>query len=199
MKETQIQEKVKLTQLDIRMVVSILICILTSTLLSNLNIKFTYGAIHLEIIQKMTSAIACLLCCQESVPISKKAGVNRIIITIIGGMVGIVVIVLDNIVENQWVMALMIAVGIGLTLLLCKMSKVPYINARIGGVTFILVTCTMQSFGRVYYAWFRLLSTIYGGCCDSGDMDLGEAKFGQTEPIVHYSSHPKASWGQKTF
>lgn len=87
---------------------------------------------------------------------------NRIIITFIGGLIGIGVILLDNIIGNDWIMAGMVFLGILVTLLLCKAAKVPYINARIGGVTFILVTCTLQGSLRIYYGCFRFISTIFG-------------------------------------
>ena len=116
---------------------------------------------RLEVIQKMTACISCLLCCQDNVPVSKKAGINRLIITAIGGLVGIAVICIDNVLGNPWIMVLMIALGILVTLFLCKAAKVPYINARIGGVTFILVTCTLSGTARIWYGIFRFVSTFY--------------------------------------
>lgn len=155
-------EKAKVTILDIRMAVAVLICFGVSTLLSNVGFTFALGERNLEIIQKMTACIACMLCCQDNAKISWKAGVNRVIITFIGGAIGIVVILLDNVIGKDWFMGIMVALGIVATLFLCKAARVPYINARIGGVTFILVTCTLQSTARIYYGCFRLLSTIFG-------------------------------------
>lgn len=155
-------EEAKVTILDVRMAVAVLICFLVSTLLSKAGFTFSLGEKNIEIIQKMTACISCLLCCQDNTKISWKAGVNRVIITFIGGAVGIVVILLDNVIGNEWLMGIMVALGIIATLFLCKAAKVPYINARIGGVTFILVTCTLQSAARIYYGCFRLLSTIFG-------------------------------------
>lgn len=160
-KPMQIEEP-KITILDVRIAVAILICFLVSTALSHAGFLFYIGERPLEIIQKMTSCIACLLCCQDNLMISRGSGVNRIIITFIGGLVGIGVILLDNIIGNDWIMAGMIFLGILVTLLLCKAAKVPYINARIGGVTFILVTCTLQGSLRIYYGCFRFISTIFG-------------------------------------
>ena len=160
-KPTQIEEP-QITILDVRIAVAVLICFLVSTVLSHAGFLLTVGEKHIEIIQKMTACIACLLCCQDNLMISRRAGVNRIIITFIGGLVGIGVILLDNIIGNDWIMAGMVFLGILVTLLLCKAAKVPYINARIGGVTFILVTCTLQGSLRIYYGCFRFISTIFG-------------------------------------
>jgi hypothetical protein len=52
--------------------------------------------------------------------------------------------------------------GVMLTLFFCKLAKVPIFNARIGGVTFILVVLTKVESERISYAIFRLLSTLYG-------------------------------------
>lgn len=156
------QSKLSLDRLDLRIAVAVAICYLSATILDVLNIKFTYGAMHLEILQKMTACITCLLCCQDTQPISKKAGINRLIITAIGGIVAIAVIALDDLLQNQWLLVVLVFLGILLTLFLCKAAKVPYINARIGGVTFILVSTTLTGSSRMIYGIFRFVSTFYG-------------------------------------
>lgn len=157
-------EKASVTLLDVRIAVAITVCVLTAAVLDTLGLKFAYGGMQLEVVQKMTAGISCLLCCQGDTKISYKAGVNRLIITAIGGSVGIMVILLDNLIHNTWIMVLMIAPGILLTLFLCKAARVPYINARIGGVTFLLVACTLSQSARIWYAVFRFISTFYAVC-----------------------------------
>lgn len=162
-KKIKIQEKlIGIKSLDLKIAIAISICCLTSAVLRNLGIMFAYNGMNMEIIQSMTASISCLLCCQEDTKISFKAGINRLIITAIGGAVGIVVILLDNILGNEWIKIILVVIGILLTLLLCKIAKVPYINARIGGVTFILVTYTFSGNVRIWYALFRFVSTSYG-------------------------------------
>ena len=161
-KEIKPVEKAAITALDVRIVVAAAICCLCATLCKTIGFEFVYGEKRLEILQKMTACIACLLCCQDTTQISLKAGKNRLIITVIGGLVGIGVTAIDMIVGNQWVLVGLIAAGILGTLWLCKVAKVPYINARIGGVTFILVACTMNGNARMWYALFRFVSTFFG-------------------------------------
>lgn len=156
------QTKLSIDRLDVRIAVAVALCYLTATILDALNIKFTYGTMHLEIIQKMTACISCLLCCQDTQQISKKSSVNRLIITAIGGIVGIAVVALDDLLQNRWLLIALVFLGILLTLFLCKAAKVPYINARIGGVTFILVSTTLSGSSRMLYALFRFVSTFYG-------------------------------------
>ena len=148
--------------IDIRIMIAVAICALTATILSHFGLRFSFGSMKLEIIQKMTACISCLLCVQNNIAVSRKAGINRIIITVIGGLCGMLVAWLDTIFHNEWLMVGMVAAGVLLTLVLCKKAKVPYINARIGGVTFILVACTLTEYARMWYAFFRLVSTIYG-------------------------------------
>ena len=161
-KKEIITEKVGIGGLEFRIAASVVICYLSAAAFSELGIKYTYGEMHLEILQKMTACIACLLCVQDNTKISRKAGINRLIITAIGGITGIGAAVADNAIGSPWFMAVIIFAGILLTLVMCKMARVPYVNARIGGVTFILVSCTFAGNARIFYALFRFISTFYG-------------------------------------
>lgn len=147
---------------DIKIALAIGICMLTSTILSHFGLKYPYGDMKLEIIQKMTASIACLLCVQGDVTTSAKAGWNRIKITLMGGIAGVIITVINQFLDNEWMNILLIVAGVILALFLCKLVKVPYMNCRIGGVTFILVACTLSGNARILYAIFRLISTIYG-------------------------------------
>lgn len=155
-------EEKKITLIDIRIAVSVLICLLTAEALNCLGLKIIFGNMQLEVIQHLTAAISCLLVCQQTVDISKKAAVNRLIITAIGGLLGILVTLLDTLIHNGWILAVMTAVGVLLSLFLCKCARVPYVNARIGGVTCVLVAGTLSGNARILYAVLRFVSTFYG-------------------------------------
>ena len=79
---------------------SVLLCFLISMVLSHAGFLFTVGEKHIEIVQRMTVCISCLLCCQDNLMISRKAGINRIIITFIGGLVGNILSFLISFVIN---------------------------------------------------------------------------------------------------
>ncbi|MDR1468395.1 MAG: FUSC family protein [Spirochaetaceae bacterium] len=112
--------------------------------------------------QAMTACIATLLCVQEGLKPSLKAGMVRLIVTAVGGLIGILVVLADVYAANHWVFIFLIMIGLVLTLFGCKLAGTPAFNARIGGVTFILVVLTKTGTDRIAYALFRLLSTLYG-------------------------------------
>lgn len=155
-------EEKKITLIDIRITVSVLICLLTAEALNHFGLRIAYENKQLEIIQHLTAAISCLLVCQQTVDISKKAAANRLIITLIGGGLGVLITVIDTRVNNPWLLAVLTAVGVLLSLILCKCAKVPYINARIGGVTCVIVAGTLPGTARILYAVMRFVSTFYG-------------------------------------
>ena len=149
--------------LDARMAISVLVCCVVSTAPTACDIKFPVGEMRLEIIQKMTACIACLLCCQGDVASSAKAGVTRVVVTAVGGLVGMGVVALDMALgSNPWILVVLVALGLVCTLCLCRLAGVPAFNARIGGITFLLVACTLSGTARLWYALFRLVSTVFG-------------------------------------
>ena len=112
--------------------------------------------------QPMTACIATLLCVQDNVKVSWKAGVTRLIITAVGGVIGIAVVLLDLRIGNPWIFIGLCALGTALTLLSCKLTKVPPFSARIGCITFVLVALIGPGSERIPYAVYRLISTFYG-------------------------------------
>lgn len=154
-------EKLAVTILDFKIAVAAIICYIIAVILKNVGFTFSSNGAELEIIQKMTVCISCFLCVQDNTKLSLKAGVNRVIITAVGGIVAIVIVAINDACGNAVLLTIMMAVGIIATLFLCKAAKVPYINARIGCVTMVLVACTLQGANRIWYGVFRLISTIF--------------------------------------
>ena len=112
--------------------------------------------------QTTTACIATLLVLQDNVKVSWKAGITRMIITAVGGAVGIAVILLDNRFNNPWLFVVLCMAGIALTLYGCKLTKVPPFSARIGCITFVLVVLVRTGSDRIPFAIYRLISTFYG-------------------------------------
>jgi len=149
--------------LDLRMAISILICCLTATMLSALNLKFPVGEARLEVIQKLTASISCLLCCQDGLEASRGAGRMRVLVTAVGGVTGVLVVAIDQLLgQNPWMLVALLALGTILSLCLCRLAGAPAFNARIGTISFLLVAGTLSGTARIWYAVFRLLSTVFG-------------------------------------
>ena len=153
---------VRVSITDIRIMIAVGICVLTSTLLNHFGIKLSYGEMKLEIIQKITAAISCLLVTQDGMGASKGAGIVRIKVTVMAGIAALVIVLIDTAIGNEWVSVLLVMVGLVLTLVLCKAVKAPYMNCRIGGVNFIIMSCTLTANARLAYTGMRIVSTIYG-------------------------------------
>ena len=154
--------KLEINVLDIKIIIAVGLCVLTSTVLGALGIKFTYGQMQLDIIQKATAAIACLLCVQDNLGASKGAGWLRIKVTAMAAIASLLVVSLDSFINNQWISVLLLMAGVLLTMLLCKLIKAPYMNCRIGAISYVLIAVTLSSQARIVYAIFRVISTIYG-------------------------------------
>lgn len=149
--------------LDLRIAVCVLVCCLVSTVLTALDLKFPVGEMRLDVIQKMTACISCLLCCQDTADASRKAGAMRVLVTAVGGACGIAVVAADLALgSNPWLLAPLMAAGLVPTLCLCRLAGAPAFNARIGAISYLLVAATLSGPARLWYAVFRLLSTIFG-------------------------------------
>ncbi len=154
--------KVEINKIDIKIILAVGLCVLTSTILKQAGCVIAYGGRNLEIIQAMTASISCLLCVQENGMESRNAGRVRIKVTIAAAIMAIVVVLLDTLIGNVWISIPLIMLGVLATMFLCKLWKAPYMNCRIGGVNFVLMACTLSENARLLYTGFRVLSTFYG-------------------------------------
>ncbi|MBU9727731.1 FUSC family protein [Diplocloster modestus] len=142
------KQKFKVSALDIQMAVAIGSCVILSYFIPYL--------------QVMTACIAVLLCTQGDLPASWKAGVTRIIITLVGGLTAVLVVGISQLFPDRWLVVLLTMAGVLLTFLGCKLSGVPAFSNRIGAVTFILVVFTKGGADRIPFALQRLVSTLAG-------------------------------------
>ncbi|MDR1466127.1 MAG: aromatic acid exporter family protein [Treponema sp.] len=141
-------EKMIFTSISLKIGIAVGICLLMAMIIPEF--------------QTMTACISVLLCVQNKGKESGKAGLIRLAVTAIGGFIAILVTIADNLIGSQWFFIAMIILGLIVTLSLCQFAHLPAFNARIGGVTFILVVLTKTGTDRISYALFRLLSTSYG-------------------------------------
>ena len=87
----------------------------------------------------------------------------RVLVTAVGAVCGMAVVALDQLMgSNIWLLSALMAVGLVATLCLCRLMGAPAFNARIGAISFLLVASTLTGTARLWYAVFRLVSTIFG-------------------------------------
>ena len=149
--------------MDVRIAACVLVCLLVSNVLTALDLRFAVGEMRLDIIQKATACISCLLCCQDTTDASHRAGAMRVLVTAVGAACGMAVVAIDQLMgSNTWLLAMLMTVGLVATLCLCRLTGAPAFNARIGAISFLLVASTLTGTARLWYAVFRLVSTIFG-------------------------------------
>ena len=165
------------TTLDARIALSVLVCCLVSAALTALDLKVPVGEMRLDVIQKMTACISCLLCCQDGPDATRKAGAMRVLVTAVGGACGVAVVAIDlTLGSNPWILALLMAAGMVPTLCLCRLAGAPAFNARIGAISYLLVAATLSGPARLWYALFRVLSTVFGAVVVWGVTALTEPR-----------------------
>ena len=152
-----------ITATDLRMALCVMACLLVGTVLDELSLQFSVGEMRISVIQKLTACIACILVCQDDSDASQKAGVTRLVVTAVGGLVGFGVVMVNELLGGSvWLLVPLVAVGVLGSLVVCRLTGVPAFQARIGAVTFVLVACTLPGKARCWYALFRLVSTLFG-------------------------------------
>lgn len=138
-----------LTKTEVRMVLAAALCILAAQWIPSLQI--------------MTAAISAIMAAQDSTKITFHSGITRLTVTAVGGALGVGVVLLEILSGSFPLVLLLSVLGLALAFFGCKLVKAPAFNARIGALTFILVTMTLPGAElRLKYALFRLISTLFG-------------------------------------
>jgi len=112
--------------------------------------------------QMVTAAITTLLVGQTSNGVEWQAGMKRIAGTALGGIVGVGVAVIEVFFHARALSLLLVFAGMLVTVVGCRVLRMPLYSDRVGGITFILVSMSVQGTERIPYAIFRLLSTFAG-------------------------------------
>ena len=112
-------------------------------------------------LQALPACFAAIICMQPSVQKSVQQGKSRIIGTIIGGILGIVIVFLDEMHHSVLLLSLMIMIGISLTIYICNLFKHPE-STSIACFVFVLTLLLWQGEERYVYILFRIFETIYG-------------------------------------
>ena len=144
----------KLEELDLRMISAVGICLLLLYVLQKVGLSNFYNA--------LVAAIATLFCTQYTKHESIQAGKTRFTVISIGGLLGLIVAALDNIINKQLAFFALILIGILMTLFICKLTKALYIHCKIGCVGFLVVSLALSGTMRIDYGISLIVSTIIG-------------------------------------
>lgn len=144
------KNKTGLSNVDIRIGVGFALALLIADLIPG------------DYIQKLAACTAVIMCTQENAAFGWKSALTRVVGVIIGGVIAVLVVLLDGLIGNDYLFMLLCGVGVVLTLLGCRAVKLPAIAARVGAISFALITLVMPGPGRIGYALLRLLGTVVG-------------------------------------
>lgn len=150
MNETQ--NKIGLTGLEFRIGITIVLTLLVCKLSEILGFS----------IQALAACTGAVMCVQEGGKASLGACKNRVLGVICGGIVGVGVVLLDNLIGVDLVFYLLVGLGIMANFLLCKVAKLPLVQARVSCMTVLLVVLVLGGDARINYAIGRFIGTLVG-------------------------------------
>lgn len=133
----------------IKIMLAVLICLLTA--------RFSNGWI-----QYMSACFSTVLCMMETKESSLETGIKRITITVIGGILGVCIVLLDQLFQNQIIFHIMAILGLIPVLTICRMAKVGEMKCKSGCVCYLAVLVIKTGTDRLSFAGLRLLGTVYG-------------------------------------
>ena len=147
------QKKFSLAAEDIKIAISIILCILTYHFVPQLQI--------------LSAATSALMCTAGNEKLTFKSGCTRTLGTILAGAIAIAILALDSVIGNFYVLAVMVGVGVALSLMVLRAVGIPGIAARVGGVTVVLITIITNISAKapisyLSYGINRVIATAYG-------------------------------------
>ncbi len=146
------KEKLTVTGLDCSIALTVLLCLLICYIAELFGLR----------LQALAACTGAVMCVQEGKKASWKAGLNRILGVILGGLTGILVVLIDNAVQLPLLFCVLAALGILLNFLLCRAAKLPLIQARVSCITVLLVVLALEGGARIDYALGRFAGTLVG-------------------------------------
>lgn len=150
MNETK--NEITLSGLELRIGITIVLCLLVCKLCEILGFS----------IQALAACTGAVMCVQDGGKASFGACKNRMVGVICGGIVGVAVVFLDNLIGMDLVFYLLVGLGIMANFLLCKMAKLPLVQARVSCMTVLLVVLVLGGSARINYAIGRFIGTLIG-------------------------------------
>lgn len=144
------KQKKGINNVDVRIGVGVVLALLIAHLIPG------------DLVQKLAACTAVIMCTQENASFGWRSALTRVEGVVIGGVIAVLVVLLDGLGGNDYVFMLLCGLGTVASLCGCRAVGLPAIAARVGCITFALVTLVMPGQGRIGYALLRLLGTAVG-------------------------------------
>lgn len=149
---SELKKRCGLELMDVEIGLTILLCLLLSHWANQIGI-------HVEALAVTTGAIMCV---QEGTKAAYTTSLIRMIGVICGGLLGVIIALIDNAVGIPYVFYLMCSIGVIVNLLVCKMFKMIYVQARVSCISLLLVVMVLEGVDRLDYAINRFIGSLVG-------------------------------------
>lgn len=148
-------EKKKLIEIcDIRIVVTAFVCLTIFGIFPQLN----------QIAVSAAALATIIFCSIDNRKNSFRAALMRMETITIGILIGFVVVWIDEIMQNSILFVGLSALGMLSVLGVCWLLKLPYIQAKIGCVIYVLIIVVMQGQFRITYGIMFFVGSLIGAC-----------------------------------
>lgn len=107
------------------------------------------------------AAIAAVICVQGTVENSLVIGINRLIGTLLGGILGIVFLYIANGLNLQNFLPLIVSIGVLLIIYICNIIKKPS-ACSIASITLISILVSQSYNNPLMYSIRRIIETAFG-------------------------------------
>ena len=113
-------------------------------------------------IESLAVTTGALMCVQDSTKAAYATSLIRMVGVLCGGLLGMVIAVIDNLVGQPYCFYLLCGMGVVANLLLCKRFHMIYVQARVSTLTLLLVVMVFQGTDRLSYALNRFTGSLAG-------------------------------------
>ena len=117
---------------------------------------------HWAGIEALAVTTGALMCVQDSTKAAYTSSLIRMAGILWGGLLGVAIAVIDNLVGQPYLFYLLCGVGVVTNLLLCKRFGMVYVQARVSALTLLLVVMVFEGTDRLTYAVDRFAGSLVG-------------------------------------
>lgn len=143
---------VKLELMDILIGLTIVTCLVFCHVMKQFGVN----------VEALAVTTGALMCVQDTTKSAWTTSLTRVLGVFWGGLFGVIVVLLDNALGIPGVFYLLCGISVIVNLLVCKLFKMIYVQARVSCLTQILVVLCMEGTDRLEYAFARFIGSLVG-------------------------------------